>query len=199
MIDQKKIRELLRKTENKFISDKKTSKILNVDKKTALQILTYLNEAGYIEKAVINGFWQQSLKGKILANKKLTKEFRVYTLKKQLDNLKKRLKIINSSNAYPDYINCAIITSEYPIANRGGGINIVYSLASKGFSEKERDMAENEIRKQYKGNFSNIVEYIFYPNTAIRLFLKSRSPVLKLREYSKDEITNVVGHSITIE
>lgn len=196
MIHQLKIRKLLRKTENKFISDHKVSHILNVDRKTAIEILTYLENAGYIEEAGVDGFWQHSLRGKLLAHKRINREFRVITLQRQLSNFIKRVKTVNSSKAFPDYVSCAIVTSEYPIKHQGGSINIAYSLDSKGFSKSEYNIAANNLRKQHKAGFDNIVEGIAYPHEAIRLFLKSRSPILKLRHYSKEETKSIVGHKI---
>jgi len=196
MINQKKIRDFLKKTENKFISEKKAAQILKVDKKAALEILIQLKELGFIGETGIDGLWQQSIRGKILAHKRVSKEFRVDTLKKQLNNLIKRLKIVNSSSKYPDCVSCVIVTSEYPIEHISSGIDIAYSVDSKGLSEEEYDTAADELRKQYHGNFNNVVEYMFYPHTAIRLFLKSRSPVLKLKNYSKEEIKSIVGYKI---
>jgi hypothetical protein len=196
MIDQIKIRELLKKTENKFISENKASRILNVDKKAAVEILTQLDEAGYIEKTGIDGLWRQSIRGKILAYKRIKKEFRVDTLQRQLSNLIKRLKIVNSSNEYPDRVNCAIVTTEYPIQNKSGGICIAYSLVQKGFSEKEYHKAADKLRERHNGNFSNIVEYYCYPHEAIRIFLKSRSPVLKLKQFNIEEIKSIDGYEI---
>lgn len=199
MIDQLKTRELLKKTENKFISDQKALRIFNVDKTAALEILSQLGDMGYIEKTGIEGLWQCSLRGKVLVNKKFSKEFRVDTLKKQLANLLKRLKIVNASKEYPYCVSDAIITSEYPIELRSNGINIAYSLQSKGFTEKEYWKAAQELRKRHKGNFGNIVEYHAYPHEAIRLFLKSRSPILKLRNYSNNEIQEITGYKILIK
>lgn len=195
MIDPLKTRILLRKTKNDFISDRKVSQILNVDKKTAIEILTYLENMGYID-SVIDGLWHHSIRGKILANKKLSRTFKRDTLKRQLDDLIKRVKIVNSSPEYPLYVNCAIVTTEYPIKTRSSGINIAYSLKFKDFSEKERDIASDQLRKRHHRGFDNLIEYLFYPNEAIRLFLKSSSPVLKLMEYDNDEIKNITGHKI---
>jgi hypothetical protein len=196
MIEKRKLRELLKKTDSRFISVKKASQILNTDKKHTLEILSFLDDAGYIEKTNFDGLWQQTLRGKILAYSKSKKQFRVETLKNQLNNLIKRINIVGQSLEYPSYISEAIIISEYPIEYKSEGIHITYSLKSKGWHEMERNKAEDKLRERHKGNFNNIVEYYFYPNEAIRLFLKSRSPVLKLKEYSSEKMQEISGHRL---
>lgn len=110
MIHPLKIQILLNKTQIGFISGKKVSEILNVDIKTALEILPYLENMGYIEKAM-DGLYQHSIRAKIEAIKNHKKEFRVETLKRNLDNLVERMNTVNSSAEYPHYVDCAIITT----------------------------------------------------------------------------------------
>jgi len=196
VIHQLKIRKLLRESEDKFISERKISQTFKVNKKAALEILIHLENLGYIEKTAIDHLWQISIRGKILAHKKLSREFRVNTLQDHLNDFIKRLKIVNTSIEYPDYVSCAIITTEYPIVSRATGINIAYALESKGLSKKESKLIESELRKQHRGAFNNIVEFLYYPGEAINLFLKSRSPILKLRQYTKEEIKEISGHRI---
>lgn len=195
MIPQSKIQELLKKTMNEFFSADKASQILITDKSKAIEILTYLENAGYLEK-IFDESWQHSLRGKILANKKTAKIFTTDTLKRQLNSLIKRVQIVNSSAEYPDYIQCVLVNSEYPITQKSNGIHIAYSMRSKGFTREEKRIAENELRQRHHGNFSNMVEKIFYPEEAVRLFLKAKSPVLKLKLYTIEEIRAMEGHII---
>ena len=46
MINQKQIRALLRKTEDKFISKTSLTRILQIDRKKATELLAYLQEQG---------------------------------------------------------------------------------------------------------------------------------------------------------
>lgn len=196
MINEKQARTLLKKTENKFISKTTLSQILQVDGKKAAEILVYLENRGFIEVAKIDGYWQQSLRGKMLLNKKIKKEYKVETLKKHLCDLIERVETINSSKQYPDRITCIKVTSEYPIFNRSHGIHIAYSLSRKEITKEEYDLAADELRKEHGRGFGNIIEYYSYPQEAIRSFLKSRSHVLKLRMYTKDEMEEITGHKL---
>lgn len=196
IITQKKIRTLLKKTENRFISRTSLSRILDVDAKKIIEVLTYLENQGFIERAEIEGHWQRSLRGKLLCNKRFSKEYTIETLRKQLRDLIERAEAINSSKVFPDCVTCIKITSEYPIEHRSNGIHISYSLERKEITEEEYDIAEEKLREQYDRGFDNIVEYLFYPHEAIRAFLKSRSHVLKLRKYGKEEIRQIEGHKL---
>ena len=50
--------------------------------------------------------------------------------------------------------------------------------------------------KKHKGSFGNVVEQVYFPHTAIKSFLKSRSYVLKLRNHSYDELTQFSSYKI---
>lgn len=195
MIHQLKIQKLLQKTKNEFVSVSRAAHILKTDEKKAGEILIHLENTGYLEKS-FDELWQHSLRGKVLANKKLDRTFRVETLSRQLSNLMKRVQIVNSSPEYPHCIICILVTSEYPVTQSSNGMYIAYSICPKGFTEAEREIAERALRRRHHRNFDNIVESIFYPEEAVRLFLKAGSPVLKLKQYSADEIKVIDGYKV---
>lgn len=195
MIHQLKIQKLLQKTRNEFVSVSRAAHILKTDEKKACEILIHLEVTGYLEK-IFDELWQHSLRGKILANKKLGRTFRVETLKGQLDSLLKRVQIVNSSREYPHCISCILVTSEYPVTQTGNGVYIAYSVRSKGFTEEECEIAEQALRQRHYRDFNNIVESLYYPEEAVRLFLKAGSPVLKLTQYSADEIKAIDGYKV---
>jgi hypothetical protein len=196
MINQKQIRTLLKKSESRFISKTTLSRILKVDGKKAIEILAYLENQGFVEKAEIDGYWQQSLRGKLLFAKSFNKEYKIETLRKHLSDLIERVEIINSSKEFPDRVACIKITSEYPIEHKSKGIHVAYSLGRKEITKNEYDLAARKLREEYGRGFGNMVERIFYPHEAIRVFLKSRSHVLKLRKYEKDEMQQITGYTL---
>lgn len=193
MINLKQIRSLLKKSENKFITVSIASRMLKLGAKKTAETLAGLEVQGYIEQTNIEGYWVMSVRGKVLIYKKLDREFNVTTLRKKLKELIERAAFVNSSPQYPDYITCIKVTSEYPIEQHGTGIRITYSLARKKITEKQYDATANKLRKQYKGEFGNILEYYSYPHEAIRAYLRARSHVLKLREYRDVEIKQLNG------
>jgi hypothetical protein len=196
MINQKQIRALLKKTDDKFISKTTLSRLLKIDGKKALEMLTYLSDQGFIEAAAIDGYWQQSLRGKLLRNKRFSKEYRIETLRAHLRNLLERTEMINSSPEFPDCVACIKITSEYPIERRSSGIHIAYSLSQKDITEEQYEIAADKLREKSGRVFGNMVEYLFYSHSAIKDLLKSRSHVLKLKKYEKKEIQEIKGYKL---
>ena len=193
MISDINSQKLLRKTKDRFITVSLASSILDLDKNKALERLTQMEATGYLEK-IFDGVWYHSLRGKVLANKHIKKYFRVETQKLQLNNLLKRIEIINSSLEYPHAVERMIVTSEFPITKKANGIFIAYSLSSKRFSSEMYDQASEALRNRHHGNFGTIAEFYSFPQLAVEIFLKSKSPVLKLREYDTREIQKIDGH-----
>ncbi|MDQ0640062.1 hypothetical protein QF042_003627 [Pedobacter sp. W3I1] len=193
MISDINSQKLLRKTKDRFITVNLTSSILNLDENRALEQLIQMEATGYLEK-IFDGVWHHSLRGKVLANKHINKYFRIETQKLQLNNLLKRIQIINSSLEYPYAVERMIITSEFPITKKADGIFIAYSLNSKRFSSEMYNLASETLRNRHHGNFGTIVEFYSFPQAAVKIFLKSKSPVLKLRQYDTKEIQKIDGH-----
>lgn len=196
MIQPLQIRKLLRKTENEFLSCQRVSELMKVDAETASAVLTQLDALSFIESTFIDGLWQISLRGKVLSYKKIDREFQVGTLQKHLRLLIERINVVNSSQRYLHRVSCAVITSQYPIQQKTKGIEMAYTLAFKGFSKSAYRRARKELLKLRKRPFDNISQSVGYPEEAIRLFLKSRSPVIKLRQYYGDEIKMIIGHQL---
>lgn len=194
MIDDKKIRRLLKKTEKEFISIMKASDLLKSDIQSATETLTNLENLGFIERAMVEGYWQISVRGKLLANKKFDKEFKVATQKQHLKDLLERAAFVNTSPKFPHYISTIKITSSYPIEHQTTGVHIAYSLKRKVITEKKYNALAAKLRNEHKGSFGNHTEYYFYPHTAIHIFLKSGSHVLKLREYVEEEMKQIEGY-----
>lgn len=66
----------------------------------------------------------------------------------------------------------------------------------KNITEAELNAVEDKLRKDSNKSFDNFVEFLFYPEEAIRLYLQSNSHVLKLREIQEEEIKQIEGHII---
>lgn len=194
MINQKKIRTLLKKTEDKFITKAVVARILKLDNNDVIGALAYLEQQGFIETTDIYGVWQRSLRGKLLSNSTIGKEYKISTLQNHLENLVSRAKKINASKKFPHKVTCLKVTSEYPIQQRCNGIHVAYTLGGKDISDKEYREAANKLRRERNRAFGSILEEAFYPHTVIQTYLKSRSHVLKLRQYSESEMQQIRGH-----
>lgn len=200
MINQEQIRFFLRKTVNKFISSDIAMRLLSLDRKATLDLLVHLETQGFIEKSEVDEeYWVVSIRGKLLANKTFSKMFKIETLHKQLERLLERAVIVNMSTKFPHGIRCMKIISPYPIESRGSRIIIAYTLYRKRLTEKQYNNISYQLRKEFKGIFGNILEEISYPSKAVKLFLQSRSKVLKLREYEPEDLQKLNGHIIFSE
>ncbi len=195
MINQKRIRTLLRQTEHKFITVRSTMSVLKMTKQETIELLLYLEEQGYIEASGIeDSHWQVSMRGRVLANSVVTREFKADTLQQHLNALLQRANEINESDRFPDRITCIKIIGAYPIDRDGPAMRIAYTTTRKNISTVTyRDVA-NRLRAAHIDNFGNIVKYHTYPLEALRLFLKSQSKVLKLQAYAAQDIQELVGH-----
>ena len=118
------------------------------------------------------------------------------TAKRHVKLLIERAETVNSSEDYPDCVSSLKITSEYPIQQRSTGVHVAYLLTRKKISQTEYSKAAQKLRERSTRSFDNIVQKVFYPETAIHFFLKSRSHVLKLRKYSEEDFQEIEGHII---
>ncbi|MDR2284431.1 MAG: hypothetical protein LBE37_14530 [Sphingobacterium sp.] len=196
MIDQLKIRKLLRRAGGQFISAQIVSEWLSVDFIKSNEVLFLLDSLGYIESTDFEGFWKISLRGKVLAYKRVPRIFKVTTLKNHLHLLIERINKVNSSDDYIHQISQAIITSEYPIQHDASCIFVVYSLHFKGLSDSKLKRAKQNYFEKRKRPFDNIVQETCYPGSLVNTFLKDGSPAIKVEQLSADEIIAVEGHRL---
>ncbi len=193
MINQQQIRSLLNKTKQQLITLPIVSRILRLDTVQATAVLTNLEAQGFIEQPGIEKCWVMSLRGKLLVYQKQERMFKLNTLQQHLKEFLERVVEVNDSTHYPDCITSIKIISEYPLVQSGRGIQIAYSLGRKEIPKQEYRAATSKLITQYKGTFSNITERTFYPHEAVRIFLKSHSQVLKLRQYAYPEVHQLDG------
>ncbi|GEM_PF-1096800 len=198
MINKKRIRTLLRKTADKFISVRSMMPLLKWKQKETAQLLDYLEAQGYIEPSAIGqgGYWQISMRGRVLAHSVLVREFKADTINRHLDALLARAREVNESTRFPDRITCIKVISPYPVAQRSTGINIAYCLSRKDITEEAYQEAAHKLRAAYGGTFGNILDYHTYPAKAIARFLQSGSKVLKLHEYNAQDLMLLQGHIV---
>jgi hypothetical protein len=193
MINLKKIRTLLKKVENRIISVNTLSYALKLDKKKAQETLILLEQQGYLQQWGEENYWNITIRGQVLVHRKFHKSFKPSTMQQHVDELIKRASTVNAAVRFPDYVVCMKITSEYPITVSGSGVVVAFALNTKNISEDEYERAANILRRDNNVTFGNHVEYIFYPHTAIQKFLKSGSHILKIRQFSIQDIQQLEG------
>lgn len=196
MIDQVKIRKLLRRTADQFISAQIVSEWLSIDFIKSQKVLLLLDSLGYIESTDFEGLWKISLRGKVLAYKRVSRIFKVTTLKNHLHLLIERINEVNSSDDYIHQISQAIITSEFPIQHDASYIFVVYSLDFKDLSDSKLKRAKQKYFEKRMRPFDNVVQKIGYSESFVNAFLKDGSPAIKVEQLSADEIIAVEGHRL---
>ncbi|GGH20631.1 hypothetical protein FAZ19_09670 [Sphingobacterium alkalisoli] len=196
MIDQLKIRKLLRRTGDQFISAQVVSEWLSIDFIKSQEVLHWLDSLGYIELTDFEGLWKISLRGKLLAYKRTPRIFKVATLKNHLHLLIERINEVNSSDDYIHQISQAIITSEFPIKHDANCIFVVYILDFKELPDSALKRAKRKYFEKRTRPFDNVVQTIYYPESLVNAFLKDGSPAIKVEQLSADEIEAVEGYRL---
>ncbi|WP_028978595.1 hypothetical protein [Sporocytophaga myxococcoides] len=196
ILEKNKVKILLRRGENNFITEALLFELFKLKDNQAKQLLLELEELGYIERIGIEGCWGLAIRGKLLANQNIKKLYKTSSIKQHLNALKERVIYVNSNEKYPFYIGIMKVTSKLPIQERINELNIVYTLIGKKMNPYEFDNLTWQLIRKSKRGFSNILDELTYPETAINEFLKSRSHILKLRKVKDDEIWNIEGHVI---
>ncbi|KAA2239377.1 hypothetical protein F0L74_24560 [Chitinophaga agrisoli] len=158
-----------------------------------METLSFLEQRGYLQKWGKETYWTITMRGQVLVHRKFFKSFRPITVRRQVDELVERAAAVNTAIRFPDYVTCLKVTSKYPITVASSGISIAFALNRKNITEEKYEQAANILRRESNEKFGNIVQHIFYPHTAIRKFLKSGSRILKLEQFSAEEIQQLQG------
>jgi len=193
MINLKKIRTLLKKKECGIISVTSVSYILGLERKQALETLVFLEQQGYLQRWGKENYWTVTMRGQVLVHRKFYRSFRPTTIQRHVAELVERAVIVNAAPKFPDYIVHLKITSKYPVTTDCNAIEVAFALNRKNVTADEYELAADILRGERNVAIGNYVEYVFYPHIAIQKFLKSGSRILKLKQFSTDEIRQLEG------
>lgn len=195
-MDIKKLRWFIKQLEGEFFNISTTCQLLGLDLESSVKYLSQLEHLGYIQKTQIENHWVVSIRGKVLAQTKNKRLFKVESMKKGLSDFLERVEYVNKSNKYTSKINTVVITSQFPILQSSEGIRIKYDLAKLELKTDEKERRERRLRSTRNRVFDNYTQSIFYPETAIQVFLKSRSHIIKLERIYSDEINGLSGFRV---
>lgn len=182
---------------NNQLTIEAAAEILKTDLYNIDCMLKQMESDGYILKSRIPGIWTPTIGGKLLLIRKENRKYKVESINRQLKKLVYRIKQINASEEYHLFIPVAKITSTYPIVQPQSGVEIKYALIRKSYiTPNECTSMIFDLNKKRNNTANNIIDYLFYPNLKIKLFLKSRSHILKLQEASIEEVQSIKGYTL---
>lgn len=193
-MDEKRLRWFIKQVDEDLISISTVSELLALDLETAFKYLSDLEYLGYIQKALIDDYWVVSMRGKLLIQKRTKRKFKVESMKRELLKFLKRVEQINESNEYTSRVATVVVTTQYPILEPSDGIRIKYNLLRLDLKGNERENRERRLRKRKRKVFDSYWQLISYPETAIHIFLKSRSHIINLERVSDDKIDTLSGY-----
>lgn len=189
-----KIRDFLRKAGDSSWRVDFLEKELRVSFREANQIISKLAELGYIEidkRNQLKQSWCVSPNGNRLALATAAKSIRRSTAERKLKELIQRVNHVNEDNSYLYKITKVGVFGSY-LTNRDfiNDIDIALSLEPKEADKKKLQSLiwEKVARAKENGRtFGNFSEELFWPQTEVLLYLKSRSRTLSLHLFRKEE------------
>lgn len=195
-MDIKTIKRFLKQVDGEMFRISRVSELLDQETEYAQAYILALENLGYVQKGPIVDTWVISVRGQILIHRKGNRIFRPKSMKKALLKFLERVEYVNSSDVYIHRVTVVKVRSQYPIKESSEGIKVVYELKKLELDDEEMHRRDENLRDQKNGNFDNKVADMFYPETAVRLFLKSRSQIIKLRQLYDREIDLIGGNMV---
>jgi hypothetical protein len=193
--NEQKLRRLLKKGLDHFISVKRIMHHWKIDKEEAISLATQLEERGLLEKAPFDNAWTVSLRGELLLHKNVPRRFTSKIIHEQLNSLLRRAEAVNKSGKFPYYVEYLKLIDPLPAGDYGGPLRIIYRLQQKPISRQVYDQLSWKLIQETKKKLYSMFEHLAFPQEAVRLFLKERSQVLKLLAWEK-EIQDLPGQLI---
>lgn len=182
-----KVRDLLRKGRVDYIFFEDIVSDFKMNKKQAEIFLIVLEREGYLEKLDYCDVWSNTCLGDLLAGALIRRTIRKEKVEQKIALVLKRVKMVNKSAKYL----CKILeVYSFLLYSPHNTEEVETILLMAKMEPKETDNSKfnklREIKNRKSGrNFSNNVEWLFYPKREVMDFLKSRVHNLQVDEISK--------------
>jgi hypothetical protein len=187
------IRELMRKAGDMAILAAFAQEALGISASRTRAVMKDLTAQGYLTSGEIAGevHWEVTIQGRALAMAKAGAPIKRRTADRLVAEFLQRVEQVNASKIYAYRVARVVAFGSY-VTDRPdlGDIDLAISLAAKwratawpaegsyeGWTQPRRDAATNAGRQ-----FSSTVDFIDWPSTEIRLFLKNRSRAISLAD-----------------
>lgn len=178
--------------------------VLQVNKNSAIEILTTLKEEGYLEKVELGRrqVWVTTIKGNSLMMASAAKPIKRETADKLFSDFLKRVEQVNQEDYYLYKISTVIIFGSYlGQEDRLGDIDIAVEIIPKEQDTKKHSSLTHQRAneaKQNGRNFNNMVEELFWAREEVKRYLRSRSRSISLHE-TTDPILKQVEYKVIYE
>lgn len=172
-----KIKKILVAGIHDFYSYRKIATLLNISGWDAKKLLKKLEELGYVSYVEKMEVWTNTLKGDLLANQRLKRTLTHEQAESRVFEVVDRIKILNKEDYFLHTVEEAFVYGDFLNQDLGElfQINIAVRLKQKEMNEKEYKVRRNKICREAEVQFSNYVEYLFYPEFLVFQYLKAKT------------------------
>ena len=198
-----KVRKLLRHVDNEMEWGKNfVVSLLEISPKKANTLLQELERKGYIKPSRIldrQQLWRKTLKGSTLGLASAAKPVNRKTADRIFSEFIDSVKRVNTDSYFLYKVNKVIVFGSYLThAQKLNDLDIAAELTAKEKNLKLRVelFQQRSLEAERDGrNFDTFIDRLCWPETEVKLFLKSRSRTISLHSIS-DQIIDRVDHKI---
>lgn len=162
---------------------------LHVNSGTAKRIIRGLESEGYIEKKDSHrqrDYWENTIKGNALGLASAAKPVKRANAEQKVQEFLERVKHVNDDDYFLYKVEKVILFGSFlTLKESVNDVDLAIKLLPKiGNHEEFQKLSRQRIREAYeKGRtFSNFLDELCWPQTEVRLYLKSRSRILSLHD-----------------
>jgi hypothetical protein len=185
----RQIRKLLRQSVDSLLA-RDAMKILQLDKKTAIQLLERLEADGFLEKVPIwpnsndEQSWKRTVRGGALANALFSRAVSRQSAEKTLSEFLDRVRQVNSDNRFLYRVLKVVVFGSF-LSNAPfvGDVDLAVDLRQKekdGSKHTELILARANEAAAAGKQFRNYAEALSFAQQEVIMFLKARSRILQL-------------------
>jgi len=191
-----KLREFFRRYTNNWDIEN-IMYFFDFDREKANTLMIQLEEEGYIEKG--NKFrdeqlWRNSIKGNALALASAAKPILRITAERKINEFLVRVKEVNKNEYYLYKIKKVVLFGSYlSEAEKLGDIDLAIEIVPKETEPNKFQKLAHARSREAKHNgrhFSNYVEEVYWPQSEVLKFLKSRSRSISIHFVDEPVIKN---------
>jgi len=188
-IPAKDIRRLLRQVRRLEFTCGFVAEVLGCSLDEAKRVVSGLEKGGYLSRTGLyegHEFYETTLNGNQLAGASLRPISRA-TAEKILDGFMQRVRAVNSNPDYLAEVTGVIVFGSFLSQGEElGDVDVGIQLEwkpSDAETFKQRAEARRKLAQEQSRQFRNVTDWAIWPNTEVRLFLKSRTRQLSIHDF----------------
>ncbi len=204
-IPAKRVRDFLRSASDFEWSPPFVAQRLRISDEAAEQLVAELQRLGYVEPVSDpqgNNRFRRTLNGSSFALASAARPITRRTADRKLREILERVRRVNDSDYYLYRVQRVLVFGSYLTGEEIlNDVDVAVELVPREQDpDKQRELGQRRISEVLKAGrqFSNYVEQLFWPETEVMLFLKSRSRGISLHT-TRDAILNTAKSAIVFE